>query len=201
MMVGMFNAAQEERELECILDSKEPTMSSKQIAELLDLRHDNVKRTMERLLDRGVINFTPMEENPTGQSGRPGTLYLVNEDDSITTVAQLSPELTARIVKEWRRLRGENEDLKALVFEQGKKLDILCDMMMHPQIVLNPMVPEDVQTKGHKGKRMVRNYDVLEIKALDSQKKRHIEIALATGFCVQTVRRVIKGERDYLLTA
>lgn len=61
-----------------------------------------MKRTMDRLADRGVISFTPMEDNPSGAlGGRPGTVYLVGEDDSYTVVAQLSPEFTAALVKEW----------------------------------------------------------------------------------------------------
>lgn len=38
----------------------EPTMSSKEIAELVEKRHDKVKQSMERLLERGVIKLTPM---------------------------------------------------------------------------------------------------------------------------------------------
>lgn len=40
-----------------------PTMmSSREIATLLDVRHDNVKRTIERLAEKTIISFTPTEE-------------------------------------------------------------------------------------------------------------------------------------------
>lgn len=70
------------------------------------IRHDSLKRTMERLSDRGVITFTPTVEKSGG--GRDVTVYHVDEDDSITVVAQLVPEFTKLIVKEWKRLKGEN---------------------------------------------------------------------------------------------
>ena len=41
-----------------------PTMSHKQIAKVVDIRADNVKRTIERLADRlEDFNVTPMEED------------------------------------------------------------------------------------------------------------------------------------------
>jgi hypothetical protein len=39
------------------------TMSSKEIAELLESRHDKVKQSIERLADRGVIDVPPMGED------------------------------------------------------------------------------------------------------------------------------------------
>lgn len=46
------------------------TMSSREIAELLECRHDNVKRSIERLAAQGVIQLPPIEEvkNHRGQS-------------------------------------------------------------------------------------------------------------------------------------
>ena len=41
------------------------TMSSREIAELVEARHDNVKRTIERLAGRGVIVRPPLEDEPT----------------------------------------------------------------------------------------------------------------------------------------
>ena len=37
-------------------------MSSREIAELVEKRHDNVKRTSETLADRGVIQLPQIEE-------------------------------------------------------------------------------------------------------------------------------------------
>lgn len=79
------------------------TMSSREIAELLNVRHDSVKRTMERLRDDALIRFTPsVETSHSGAGARPVEVYLVNERDSYVVVARLSPEFTARLVDFWQ---------------------------------------------------------------------------------------------------
>lgn len=77
-------------------------MSSREIADLLECRHDNVKRTIERLADRGVIELPPLVEIRTATN--PGTAYLIGKRDSYVIVAQLSPEFTARLVDRWQEL-------------------------------------------------------------------------------------------------
>ena len=79
------------------------TMTSREIADLLDIRHDSVKRTMERLSEKGLVRFTPtVETSHSGAGARPAEVYLVNERDSYVVVAQLSPEFTARLVDYWQ---------------------------------------------------------------------------------------------------
>jgi len=80
-------------------------MSSLEISELVESRHDNVKRTVESLASKGVIGLPQSEENPTTSlGGRPGTVYLLDKRSSLIVVAQLSPEFTARIVDRWQEL-------------------------------------------------------------------------------------------------
>lgn len=78
------------------------TMSSREIAELVESRHDKVKQSMERLAEKGIITFTPVGEKSSG--GRPGSVYCVNKRDSFVVVAQLCPEFTARLVDRWQKL-------------------------------------------------------------------------------------------------
>lgn len=85
------------------------TMSSREIAELLECRHDNVRRTIERLAERGVIQLPPMEEVKNHQ-GQTVTEYRVGKRDSYVIVAQLSPEFTARLVDRWQELEGQAVD-------------------------------------------------------------------------------------------
>lgn len=79
------------------------TMSSREIAELVESRHDSVKRTIERLQEKGLIQLTPMVEvkNHLGQSV---TEYQLIKRDTYVVVAQLSPEFTARLVDRWQEL-------------------------------------------------------------------------------------------------
>ena len=76
-------------------------MSSREIAEVVDSRHDDVKRSIERLVQRGVIVQPPMgDEQDIDAMGRARTtsVYHVSKRDSYVVVAQLSPEFTARLV-------------------------------------------------------------------------------------------------------
>jgi anti-repressor protein len=84
--------------------ANEPTMSSREIAELVESRHDNVKTTIERLAARGAIASPAMQEKAT--AGRPVVEYLVGKRDSYVIVAQLSPEFTARLVDRWQELEA-----------------------------------------------------------------------------------------------
>lgn len=84
-------------------------MTSLEIAELVDKRHDNVKRTIETLIEKGVIASPQIEEKPT--AGRPVSSYVFEGEqgkrDSIIVVAQLSPEFTARLVDRWQELEKQ----------------------------------------------------------------------------------------------
>lgn len=82
-----------------------PTMSSREIAELVESRHDNVKRAIERLAERGVIDVPPMEEYPD-TLGRKAAEYRIGKRDSYVIVAQLCPEFTARLVDRWQVLEA-----------------------------------------------------------------------------------------------
>ena len=85
----------------------QPTMSSREIADLVEARHDNVKRTIERCVEKGIFTFPPSEETSfTGSDGRKqtATVYQLDKRSSLIVVAQLSPEFTARVVDRWQEL-------------------------------------------------------------------------------------------------
>ena len=88
------------------------SITSAQIAELLESRHDKVKQSIERLVERGVIAQPPMGDvQEIGGNSRIYTtqVYVFSGDggerDSIIVVAQLSPEFTAQLVDHWRELK------------------------------------------------------------------------------------------------
>ncbi|EBW6364521.1 DNA-binding protein [Salmonella enterica subsp. enterica serovar Oranienburg] len=91
--------------------NSEPSMTSIEIADLVGSRHDSVKRSIERLAERGVIQLPPMANceriNGLGLSQN-SAYYLFEGDqgkrDSIVVVAQLSPEFTGRMVDRWQEL-------------------------------------------------------------------------------------------------
>lgn len=94
--------------------SRGATMTSRQIADLVGSRHDKVKQTIERLSKDNqnrlaVIQLPPMGDvkNHLGQTVEE---YVFSGDqgerDSYVVVAQLSPEFTAHLVDEWKRIKG-----------------------------------------------------------------------------------------------
>ncbi len=82
------------------------TMSSEEIANLVESRHDNVKTSIERLGARGVIQLPALQEvrNHLGQTV---SVYQLCKRDSYVVVAQLSPEFTARLVDRWQELEAQ----------------------------------------------------------------------------------------------
>ena len=81
-------------------------MSSQEIADLVGKRHDNVKRTIETLVERKTIQLPQIEEvkNHLGQTVEQ---YQVGKRDSFVVVAQLSPEFTAALVDRWQELEAQ----------------------------------------------------------------------------------------------
>lgn len=86
-------------------------MNSVDIAGLVGSRHDNVKRTIERLVATGVISQPPMEDGEKSANGVVTKVCIFEGEkgkrDSIIVVAQLSPEFTARLVDRWQELEAQ----------------------------------------------------------------------------------------------
>lgn len=84
------------------------SMTSQQIADLVGSRHDTVKKSIERMVGRGVISKPPMADGVKAANGVATQVYIFSGEqgrlDSIVVVAQLSPEFTAALVKRWDEL-------------------------------------------------------------------------------------------------
>jgi phage regulator Rha-like protein len=85
------------------------SMSSRDIADLVGSRHDNVKHSIERLVDKQVIQLPALQE-VKNHLGQHVVEYVFSGDkgkrDSIVVVAQLSPDFTAKLVDRWQELEG-----------------------------------------------------------------------------------------------
>lgn len=112
------------------------TMSSKQIAEVVDSRHDSVKRTIDTLAEKGVIQL-PQTVEVKNHLGQTVTEYEVSERDSYIVVAQLCPEFTAKLVDYWQATKNNTPAipqnyaqamrLAADLYEQNEQLAIERD--------------------------------------------------------------------------
>ena len=85
--------------------SQELTMTSREIADLVELRHDNVKRTIESLAKQEVIRL-PQIEDVKNDKNQTVSQYVIGKRDTYVIVAQLSPAFTARLVDRWQELEA-----------------------------------------------------------------------------------------------
>ena len=112
-----------------IANNQALTMSSREIATVVESRHDSVKRAMITLQDKGLITFTHTVEKG---EGRPAAVLHVNKRDSYVVVAQLSPEFTAVLVDRWQELEAKQKpqiptnfaEALQLAADQAKQLEL-----------------------------------------------------------------------------
>ena len=83
-------------------------MLSSEIADLVNLRHDNVKRTIATLAGKQVIQLPQIEDVKNNQ-GQTVLEYKICKRDSFIIVAQLSPEFTAKLVDRWQELEAKQQ--------------------------------------------------------------------------------------------
>jgi len=125
-------------------------MSSREIAELVEARHDSVKRAIERLAERGTIVQPPaVDEQDADAMGRKRTtsVYHLEKRDSFVVVAQLSPEFTARLVDRWQQLEAQtgNSRFGALTGPQLMAAALIeADATMKAQAAQIEVMREDV---------------------------------------------------------
>lgn len=114
--------------MNAILGNQLTTMSSREIADVVQKRHDNVKRTIETLADKGLVRFTQSEETShEGPGSRPVEVYLVGERDSYVVVAQLSPEFTARLVDYWQTHKNQAAQIPTTAEAFAQAFRMLAD--------------------------------------------------------------------------
>ena len=80
------------------------TMTSRDIADLVESRHDHVKTSIERLAKSGTISHPAMRYGAKSANGVSESVYIIGKRDSYVIVAQLSPAFTARLVDRWQEL-------------------------------------------------------------------------------------------------
>ena len=88
-----------------------PSITSLEIANMVESRHTDVRRSIERLTKSGVIQLAPLafseQINNLGLPQRVKAYVFSGENgkrDSIVVVAQLSPQFTGRMVDRWMEL-------------------------------------------------------------------------------------------------
>jgi phage antirepressor YoqD-like protein len=83
------------------------TMSSREIADLVEARHNDVIATIERLFEKGLLRSTrKTRREATG--GRPTDVYDLSERDTNLVVAGYSDEHRARVIDRWLELESHH---------------------------------------------------------------------------------------------
>ena len=130
------------------MDSTAIRMTSQEIADLVQVRHDNVKRSVERLAESGVIQLPPLEEvkNHLGQGvanyafeGEQG------KRDTMIIVAQLSPQFLGTVVDRWLELEkavqkprlpnNYKEALQFLIEAEEQKEQLALQVVQQQQVI------------------------------------------------------------------
>lgn len=86
------------------LFNQEPTMTSREIADLVQARHDNVKKAIDRCVEKGAFDIPQIQGylDSLGRSGQ--TEFILGKRESLIVVAQMCPEFTGRIIDRWQEL-------------------------------------------------------------------------------------------------
>ena len=91
-----------------LINSNQLTMSSREIAELVQSNHSDVKRSAKRLEADGLLT-QPLAEFPFEHNGNEYVEFRFNKRDSLVLVARLSPAFTAAIVDRWQELEEQQK--------------------------------------------------------------------------------------------
>ena len=94
---------------ELICSNSTLVMTSREIADLVESRHDHVKTSIERLVSSGAISRPALRDGARAGNGVVEKLYVISKRDTYVIVAQLSPAFTARLVDRWQELEAQSK--------------------------------------------------------------------------------------------
>ena len=108
---------------ELSLISETRTMSSREIADIAEARHNDLVATIDRLFDKGLLRSSRKSRHEN-TGGRPIEVYDLVERDVYLIVAGYSDEVRARIIDRWQELEAQVKKLQAEAYEKSfDKLD------------------------------------------------------------------------------
>jgi len=82
------------------------TMSSREIADLVEARHNDVIATIERLFSKGLLR-SDRKSRRESTGGRPIEVYDLTERDTHLVIAGYSDEHRARVIDRWQELESK----------------------------------------------------------------------------------------------
>lgn len=97
------------------------TMSTRDIASLLNKNHSDIKRSAKRLYDAGILT-KPLAESDFDHKGNTYSEYYLEKRDCLILVAQNCPEFTAAIVDRWQELEQSSKPKLPQTFSEALQL-------------------------------------------------------------------------------
>ena len=122
------------------LQTNNKTMSSREIAQLCNKRHDHVKRDIEVMLNQIELDIPKFGRIYSDSMNRQQTEYLLDKDLTITLVAGYNAQLRYRIVKRWQELEAQVStpaipqsyaEALQLAANQARQLELAKPKVMH----------------------------------------------------------------------
>lgn len=126
-----------------ITTSNTPTMSSREIADLVEARHNDVVATITRLFEKGLLRSSRKTRNQS-TGGRPIEVYDLIERDTHLVVAGYSDEHRARVIDRWQELE-EAVAAPAIPQSLPEALRLAADLAeqnSHLQLVVSEQAPK-----------------------------------------------------------
>ena len=150
-----------------LISSNQPlTMSTREIASLLQKQHSNIKISAERLRKNGTI---AMQGSKFEHNGNAYEEYLLQKRDCLILVAQNCPEFTAAIVDRWQELEKKQSpqipqnfaEALQLAADQAKALELAA-----PKVAFVDNFVESGTTKTLRETAKILNYPERKMIAL-----------------------------------
>lgn len=125
------------------------TMSSREIADLVEARHNDVIATIERLFAKGLLRSS-RKSRKEATGGRPIEVYDLIERDTHLVVAGYSDEHRARVIDRWQQLEGQQQP--SIPQSLPEALRLAADLAEKKQIAETER-DEAIRTKAQIGSR------------------------------------------------
>lgn len=112
--------------MNALLTGTVQTMSSREIAELCEKRHDNVRADIEKMSQELSLSF--QEKVEASEGGRPSKVYLLPKRETLILVSGYRLDLRAKIIDRWTELeQAVQSQMLALPQTFSEALRMLAD--------------------------------------------------------------------------
>lgn len=121
--------------------SRNATMTSEQLAELLQLEHNELRKKANAMANKGLLEFREeTSHNPLG--GRPRLVMHFDKRNSMVIAARLNDQLLAAVVDRWIELEGAAPAIPQTYSEALRLAADLSEQNTRLQVVLTEQAPK-----------------------------------------------------------